>query len=111
MTVEFLPPEPRAELLWYAIDFDSTIAEGSWSIDNPNAVPGLPIAENIEKLKQVVQRGYKVAIHTSRGWGDYELVEAWMRHYHVPFDKIVCGKLLAHRYVDDRAVDAAEEVW
>lgn len=108
---DFLPPPPRGELKWYAIDFDQTIATGTWSVDTPNAVPGPPIVENVAKLNDVVARGHKVAIHTSRGWNDYELIESWLKHYGVHFDKIVCGKLLAAVYVDDRAVHASEDVW
>lgn len=108
---EFTPPPIRDDLLWYAIDLDKTLATGTWSIDNPHSIPGPPIQENVEKLKDVIRRGYKVAIHTSRGWADYELIEKWMNHYDIPFDKIICGKLLAFRYVDDRAVNADEESW
>jgi len=106
---EFVPPPIRDSLLWYAVDFDSTIATGTWSIDNPHSIPGAPM--NIHKLQEVIDAGFKVAIHTSRGWADYELVECWLLHHSIPFDKIVCGKLLAHRYVDDRAINAEANSW
>lgn len=106
---EFVPTAVRGELIWYAVDFDSTISKGTWSIETPNAVPGPPM--NIDKLQELVDAGKKIIIHTSRPWGDYELIESWLNHYEVPFDKIVCGKLLAHRYVDDRAVNADEPSW
>lgn len=105
------PPGPRENLLWYAIDFDQTLAYGTWSVDNPTSIPGEPIWENIEKLNAVVAKGFKIAIHTARGWNDYEIIESWLNHFNIHFDKIICGKILAHRYVDDRAIDAANVEW
>src|SRR5688572_24716606 len=98
----FVPPPPRGELLWDAVDFDGTLAYGTWSIDNPNAVPGKPILNNLLKLWELVRAGRKIIIHTARPSSDYELIESWLTHYGVPFDRIVTGKLLAARYIDDR---------
>jgi HNH endonuclease len=107
----FVPPPPRGVLLWAAVDFDGTLCHSTWSVDNPLAVPGPPIWDNVTKLMVLVRKGYKIVIHTSRGSTDYELIEAWMNYYEIPFDKIVTGKVLAKIYVDDRAVHADEEVW
>jgi hypothetical protein len=107
----FTPPPPRGELLWDAVDFDGTLARGTWSIDNPNAVPGEPIWENAHKLLDLYDAGRKIVIHTARPSSDYELIESWMNHYQLPFHRIVTGKLLAARYIDDRAVPADAESW
>jgi hypothetical protein len=107
----FVPPPPRDELLWAAIDFDGTLCHSTWSVQNPLAVPGPPIEENLMKLWDLIDRGFKIVIHTSRGSEAYELIEAWCQHYGVHFDKIVTGKLLAKMYVDDRAVPADAERW
>lgn len=102
MIYSFVPPEQRSKLLWLAVDFDGTLAYSTWSPENPHALPGDPIEENVTELKRCVNKGWKSAIHTSRGWADYEILEAWLDFHDVPWDKIICGKLLAHRYIDDR---------
>lgn len=103
--------DPRSDLLWYAIDLDGTLAEGIWTPDNPTSQIGDPIWENVKKAREVEAAGYKIIIHTSRAWTDYENIEGWLNHYNVPYRRIVCGKLLAVRYVDDRAVHANDESW
>lgn len=107
----FQPPAPRGELLWDAVDFDGTLAHGTWSIDNPTAPPGPPIWLNVTKLHRLVDAGRKIIIHTARPSSDYELIEAWLKHYKIPFHQIITGKLLAARYIDDRAVPADAESW
>lgn len=116
MTVEeLLPnhpfPEPRANLLWAAVDLDGTLAEGVWTPENPTREIGVPIWKNVQKVTEMVARGEKVVIHTSRPWHDYEAIEQWLLHYKIPFRAIVCGKLLAKKYIDDRAINAENEVW
>lgn len=93
-------------LNWYAVDFDGTLAQ-----KNPDYSIGEPIYENLLKLDKVVEAGYKIIIHTARHWEDYKAIEAWLDEHNVPYKAIVCGKILAHRYVDDRAISADEESW
>lgn len=107
----FTPPELRSDLKWLAVDFDGTLCRSNWSVDNPTAVPGEPIAANIAKLVKCVNKGYKIWIHTARPSTDYEMVEAWLNHWGIHFDGIVTGKILAYRYIDDRAVNADAEEW
>lgn len=99
----FVPPPQRAHLKWAAVDFDGTIAESNWSPDNPNATPGNLIEATAEEMERIIKdEDMKNVVHTSRGWADYEIIEKYLRHHGVPFHKIVCGKLLARVYVDDR---------
>lgn len=107
----FIPPAPRSDLLWDAVDFDGTLAQSSWTPEKPTAVPGPPIQENVAKLGALVEAGRKVVIHTARPSSDYELIESWLTFYEIPFHRIVTGKLLAARYIDDRAVPADAESW
>lgn len=107
----FTPPAPRGELLWDAVDFDGTLATGTWSVENPTAVPGAPILANVRKLDDLVKAGRKIIIHTARPSSDYELIEAWLKYWSIPFHQIITGKLLAARYIDDRAVPADAETW
>jgi len=91
------------ELKWLAVDFDGTIATSS---GHPDYIIQDPIIENIEKLKRCSEKGYKIVIHTARHWEDYKAIEEWLDNHQVPYKAIVCGKLLAHRYIDDKAIPA-----
>lgn len=97
------------ELKWLAVDLDGTLAH----TEAPDYTLGDPIASNVEKLHKCVQKGYKVVIHTARHWEQYNVVEEWLNKHEIPYKAIVCGKLLAHRYIDDRAIpaDAEWEEW
>lgn len=103
--------EPRADLLWAAVDLDGCLAEGIWTPDNPTSKIGYPIWQNVHKARDLEAAGYKIIIHTARGWTDYENIEGWCNHYHVPFRRIVCGKILAAIYIDDRARHSDAESW
>lgn len=105
MKYDFVPPAQREKLIWIAVDFDGTIATSSWSADNPNALPGDVLPEVREKLEAIHTVGKKIVVHTSRGYADYEIIESYMNHHRLPFDKIICGKLLAEKYIDDRNSD------
>lgn len=103
--------QPRGDLLWAAVDLDGTLAEGIWTADNPTSEIGYPIWENVHKARDLEAAGYKIVIHTSRGWTDYENIEGWLNYYNVPYRRIVCGKLLAAVYIDDRNKNVSDESW
>src|SRR5260370_1214740 len=98
---------PREELIWYGIDLDGTLAYHVW----PDPGLGDPIWTNVNKLWELREAGKKIIIHTARGWEAYELIESWLDDWAIPYDRIVCGKLLAHRYVDDKAIHESEASW
>lgn len=101
----------RSNLLWIGVDLDGTLAEPIWTPENPTPAIGDPIRRNVVKLREAVRKGYKVVIHTSRPWSDYEAIEAWLLWNDIPFKAIVCGKLLAAAYIDDRARHAEDPSW
>lgn len=107
MTAPFVPPPTRDRLIWAAVDFDGTLAEATW----PDPTPGPPIKWNVSKLNKLREAGYKIVIHTARASEAYEVIEAWLNHYGIPFDRIVTGKVLAAIYIDDRGRHADEESW
>lgn len=111
MTNAFVQPGPRNNLLWLAVDLDGTLAEPVWTADNPVAEIGPPIEANVRKLREAVLAGFKVVIHTSRSWTDYEAIEAWLNHYAIPWHKIQPGKILAVLYIDDRGRHSDSESW
>lgn len=102
------PPETRTDLRWLAVDFDGTLARNDGA---PNFRLSEPIYPNIEKLDDAAHRGWKIVIHTARPWSDYELIEWWLNLFRVPFNRIVCGKLLAAAYIDDRNISIDADSW
>jgi len=85
-----------------AIDFDNTICHNSGL---PDFLPTESMEGAIEAIKYLVNKGLKIIIHTARPWSDYELVENFLNKHEIPFRRIVCGKLLARFYIDDRGVE------
>lgn len=102
---------PREDLIWLAVDLDSTLASPLPLEEVLGGAIGPPIRENVEKARRAHQAGWKIVIHTARGWAEYERIEAWLKEFNIPFRTIVCGKILAHSYVDDRAVPAWFKEW
>lgn len=97
------------ELIWYAVDLDGTLADTqppTFSLKKAE-----PIKANVDKLKEVVEEGFKIMIHTSRHWDDFQEVESWLRKWDIPFKSIWCGKPLVHKYIDDKAVWSEESSW
>ena len=58
----------------------------------------------IEGAKRLYELGYKIVVHTSRHWGDYEVIEKWLNYYEIPFKFIWCGKPLVKFFIDDLAI-------
>ena len=87
------------ELKWIGVDFDDTIAKntGYPDFEPLELLPGA--REGIFKL---VDAGYKIIIYTARSWNDHELVEDFLAENHIPFSRIICGKPLCYRIIDDR---------
>lgn len=116
MSEPFRLEPPRKDLIWAAVDLDGTLAEGVWTPDNPTADIG-PVKQYRsgktarDLAMELVEAGYKIVVHTARSWTDYENIEKWLNHNKIPFKAIVCGKLLAKVYIDDRAVSAFEKSW
>ena len=101
----------RSDLLWLAVDLDGTLAQDVWSPTTYKNPIGPPIPGNLVKLQAAVAQGYKIVIHTARPSSDYEAIETWLLEHGIPFRSIVTGKVLAYRYVDDRAINADAERW
>lgn len=104
-------PEPRSNLKWVGVDLDGTLAFPIWTPGNPTSAIGNPIAENVMKADELRIEGYKIIVHTSRPWTDYEAIEWWLSYWGIPWDDIQCGKPLFAVYVDDRARHASDPSW
>ena len=92
-------PLPSDNFKWLAVDFDQTIAHNS---GYPNFIPTTPLEGCKEAIDTLVSRGYKIIIHTARPWADYDNIEKWCIENSITFRRIVCGKLLAKIYIDDK---------
>ena len=99
---------PLKKLKWVAIDFDGVIANNS---GHPNYVATTPIDGAKEALTELQRRGWKVVIYTARPYSDYENIERFLNDHEIPFKHIVCGKLLAERYYDDRNIGFKQTGW
>lgn len=107
---------PRGNLLWAAVDLDGTLADGIWTPDNPTSDIGplktYPSGKTARDLcYQLIDAGYKIVVHTSRSWTDLENIERWLDFWEIPYRQVVCGKLLAAVYIDDRNKDIFDESW
>ena len=88
------------QLKWLACDLDKTIANSSY----PKFKLEKPIKGAKEALDKLTKQGWKIVIHTSRPWSDYDIIEKWLIKHQIPFRRIVCGKLFARFYFDDRGI-------
>lgn len=102
-----IPPRKDRDLRWLAVDLDNTIAESVW----PLAGIGPPMWNNVKKVQSAVDAGYKIIIHTSRHWMEYEMIERWLLMHNIPFNRILCGKVLAAAFIDDKNIDPNSESW
>jgi hypothetical protein len=102
---------PNTGLRFVAVDLDGTLAEGIWTPTNPTSEIGTPRWENVSKAEKLRHQGWLVAIHTSRPWGDYGSIVDWCQFWEIPWDIVVCGKILAAAYIDDRAIHESSSNW
>jgi hypothetical protein len=102
---------PLAELKWLCVDLDGTLAEPLWTAQNPTNRIGDPIKLNVVKAREAHRKGWKIVIHTSRPWTDYESIEFWCKKHGVPARRIICGKPLAAVYIDDKARHSEDASW
>ena len=89
------------KLKWLLVDLDDTVARNS---GHPRFILEQPVKGAREALERLTDKGYKITIFTARAWSDYEEIELWLLQHKIPFRRIICGKPLGHRLIDDRAI-------
>jgi len=94
-------PLKDEDLKWASVDLDQTLATSKY----PKFELGKPIKGAKKALEKLTEDGWKIIIYTSRGWSDYDKIEKWLIKHKIPFRRIVCGKLFARYYIDDRAIE------
>ena len=92
----------EGELYWVGVDLDDTLATNSGT---PDFILGEPIEGAKAFMEELIARGYKPIIHTARHWGDYIIIEEWLNKHEIPFKRIICGKPLFYRMVDDKNIE------
>lgn len=104
----YVKPAADCEMKIYAVDLDDTIAEGTWHPTQAKSVIGEPKESIIWWVNRWYGEGAQIIIHTARSWSDKPLIEAWLQTNEVPYHAVVCGKLLANYYIDDKAISVRE---
>ena len=102
------------------IDLDNTITIHNSEEDYSRKIPN---AEVVSRLREYKEKGFNIAIHTSRNMKTYAgdvgkinvhtlpLVISWLDQHNVPYDEVYVGKPWCGSegfYVDDRAVRPSE---
>lgn len=107
---------PRKKLRLIAVDLDGTLAWPTWEPDQRRSVVGDLIPGVREKLQEGYDNGYLYFVHTARPDTDLEMILEWLKFnqidqffYHRRM--VVTGKPLAHKYIDDKAVQHINEKW
>jgi len=95
-------PITEPEIKWLGIDFDGTLCNSSGF---PDYIPGEPLPGAVEAMKEFDAMGYKITIFTARHWADHHNIEKWCEKYEIPVRRIICGKPLLLRMVDDRNIE------
>jgi hypothetical protein len=96
-----------SDVQFVAVDFDGTLFESVW----PDPGIGDPIHGNFAKLDAVVAAGWTPVVYTARSWTDYDAIRHALAGMGYPGIRVVCGKLLAVKYIDDRALVAEDASW
>ena len=97
--------------LTIAIDIDGTVADCS-KVDlrrvnrHPNEfLKAEPLKDAREAIKCLYKEGHIIVFHTARNYASKQVTKRWLVKYGFPFHHIVMDKLIAHVYVDDRAIN------
>ncbi len=92
----------KDEMSWLGVDFDGTLANNS---GYPDFLPSEPTDGAVEAMKRLDAMGYKIIIYTSRSWADYKPIEDWCSKYGIPARRIICGKPLFLKMIDDLNIE------
>jgi hypothetical protein len=94
-----------------ACDFDSTLAElhkktGEIGYTTKRKITQKPVKKVANYIRKLKYEGWRVIIHTSRSWEDYNCIVEWLKEHKLNrfVDGIICGKFKADLYLDDRNI-------
>lgn len=89
-----------------AVDLDNTLCYNpSNTFDHKELLELEPNTKLIKMLYVLMNKGYKVVIHSARKEADREVTIQWLTEHRVPYNDIVLDKFKADFYIDDRAIN------
>ncbi|MDD5220821.1 MAG: hypothetical protein PHV11_09660 [Candidatus Bipolaricaulis sp.] len=87
-----------------AVDLDRTLCKGE-SFTEMDCITAKPIQKTIDKVNQLNDKGCFIIVYTSRKGFLYDATEHWLRKHQVRYNVLVCGKVWADYYLDDKAIN------
>lgn len=105
---------PLGKNLTIAIDIDGTIADCSEvdydrvDRDRYELMKARPAKGAPEAVRRLHDEGHIIVFYTSRRKDSEEVTRKWLEQHGFPFHHIVMEKLLAHVYIDDRAINGCD---
>jgi hypothetical protein len=90
-----------------SVDFDNTIC---FTVEteryNPKTeIIGEPNIKLLNMLEGMRKEGWRIVIDSTRWWGDFNSVKAWLDKNKIPYDDIHLGGFKADLYINDKAVN------
>lgn len=98
-----------------AVDFDGTLTNGGYLIKEEEVEAGThydettlpmklnPSMRNFLEEEHDTPGGCFIVVYTARPHSHHGFLYRWLTQHGVPFDAIVCGKIRADMYIDDKA--------
>ena len=88
-----------------AIDLDGTLCLGE-SFTEEDCIKALPILDVIDVVNNELykKKCCYIIIYTARKQFLYNATEFWLKKHGVRYHILVCGKLWAQHYIDDRNI-------
>ena len=105
---------PLGKKLTIAIDLDGTVADctdvdfDKVDKDPSELMKAKPIKGALESVKKLHAQGNTIVFYSSRDHGSKEVTELWLEEHGFPFDHVELEKLVAHIYIDDRAINGCD---
>ncbi len=85
-----------------AIDIDGILTNETEGVPYKDRTPNL---ENIFKLLDLYDAGYKIILFSARHRSDLEITREWLRKYKVKYHKLILGKVAYDFIWDDKSFD------
>jgi uncharacterized HAD superfamily protein len=105
---------PLGKKMTIAIDVDGTVADCSQvdfnKADNdPNELmKASPIKGAVEAVRKLHREGHTIVFYTARNKASRAVTKKWLTKHGFPFHYIETEKLVAHVYIDDRAINGCD---
>ena len=105
---------PLGDKLTIAIDLDGTVADcadvdfDKVDKDYGELMKAKPIEGALEAVRKLHEQGNTIVFYSSRDHGSKEVTEKWLKEHGFPFHHVELEKLVAHIYIDDRAINGCD---